>query len=174
MSKELTTQEIDERTRNQVMRHLGTKTIRQISEAVGVPVETVLRVKQDVVDSMDALTIEEHVAKAFMDLQNVVNTAMAEFNSTDDARSKAPLLSAAVTATKTTMQMLEKWDSKNSDKVDTLNRKRQSELIKVVSRTNELTAEALDDGLPHDREEILSVMMASLLTAAGEMEARNG
>lgn len=173
MSKELATQEIDERTRNQVIRYLGTKTIRQISELVGVPPETVLRIKQDIVDSMDALTVDEHVAKSFADLQSIVSMALSEFRSTDDLRSKAPLLSAAITSIKTTLQMLEKWQAKNQVAKDTLNNKRRTELITVVSRTNELTAEALDDGKPHNREEIMAVMMSSLLTAAAEMEARN-
>lgn len=173
MTKELTAPSLDERTRSQVIRLLGTKTVRQIAERVGVSPDVVLQVKQDIVDSMDALTIEEHVAKAFVDLQSVTAMAMAEFQSTDDARSKAPLLATAVGATKTTMQMLDKWEQKNKGNVDAINKKRQSELITALNRMSEITAEMLDDGLPHDKEEILQVMLNGLMTAAVEMDERN-
>jgi len=173
MSKELARNEIDERTRAQVIRFLGTKTIRQIAERLSISPETVLAVKQDIVDSMDALTVEEHVAKAFVDLQNVTALAMAEFQSTDDARSKAPLLATAVGATKTTMQMLEKWEAKNKVQVDTLNRKRQTELTTALNRMSELTSTELDDGLPHTKDEILQSMLNNLMTAAVEMDLRN-
>ena len=173
MTKELVVPEIEERIRRQVVRRLGTRTVRQISEELGTTPDVVLAVKQSIVDSMDALTVDEHVAKAFVDLQEVVGMALSEFNSTEDARSKAPLLSAAVTATKTTLQMLEKWQSRNQGAVDALNRKRQTELTAMLNRMSELAADSLADEFPHTREEVLKAMLDGLMTAAVEMEERN-
>ncbi|MCK9600628.1 MAG: hypothetical protein M0R06_16405, partial [Sphaerochaeta sp.] len=164
---------IEERTRRQVLRRLGTRTPRQIADEMGVTPDVVLAVKRDIVDSMDALTVDEHVAKAFVDLQEVVGMAMSEFQSTEDARSKAPLLSAAVTATKTTLQMLEKWASKNSGAVETLNKKRQSELITLMQRTVDSGVEEIAETYDLDKQELFDVFNRKLVEAAMDMESRN-
>ncbi|MCK9603239.1 MAG: hypothetical protein M0R66_02505 [Candidatus Omnitrophica bacterium] len=173
MTKDLVVPKIEERTRRQVLRRLGTRTPRQIADEMGVTPDVVLAVKRDIVDSMDALTVDEHVAKAFVDLQEVVGMAMSEFQSTEDARSKAPLLSAAVTATKTTLQMLEKWASKNSGAVETLNKKRQSELITLMQRTVDSGVEEIAETYDLDKQELFDVFNRKLVEAAMDMESRN-
>lgn len=174
MSNELVVPEVDERTRRQVMRRLGTRTPRQIAEELGITPDIVLAVKRDIVDSMDALTVDEHVAKAFVDLQEVVGMALSEFNSTEDARSKAPLLSAAVTATKTTLQMLEKWASKNAGAVETLNKRRQTELIRLMQRTVDGGVDEIAETYDLDKQALFDIFNQKLLEAATDMEARNG
>ena len=174
MTKELVVPEIEERIRRQVVRRLGTRTVRQISEELGTTPDVVLAVKQSIVDSMDALTVDEHVAKAFVDLQEVVGMALSEFNSTEDARSKAPLLSAAVTATKTTLQMLEKWSSKNAGAVETLNRKRQNELIMLMQRTVDSGVEEIAETYDLDKQELFNIFNRKLEEAATDMDLRNG
>lgn len=173
MSNELVVPSVPERTRNQIIGYLGTKTPRQIAELTGVTPETVIMVKRELVESMDALTAEEHVAKSFVELNRITQLAMSEFSSTDDARSKAPLLAAATSAVKTSLQMLEKWSAKNKGAVDVLNKKRQREIVEAFTIMSETTGTLLDDGEPHSKDEIVQVMIDSLREAVVGMEARN-
>lgn len=152
---------------------LGSKTPRVIATELGVTPDIVLRVKQDIVDSMDALTVDEHVAQSMSLLRDVAEKAREEFDRTEDARSKAPLLAAAVTATKTFMAELHKWADKNKGQVEALNKMRQRELASALNKMAEITATDLDDGEPHTREEILESMLTGLMTAVTEMETRN-
>lgn len=170
---ELVVPTVPERTRNQIIGYLGTKTPRQIAELTGVTPETVIMVKRELVESMDALTAEEHVAKSFVELNRITQLAMSEFSSTDDARSKAPLLASAISSVKVSLQMLEKWSAKNKGAVDVLNKRRQMELVTALNKMAEVTATKLDDGEPHNREDIFQTMLDSLMEAVVEMEARN-
>lgn len=173
MAKDLVVPEIDERTRNQVIRYLGTKTVRQIAEAVGVAPEVVLRVKQDIVDSLDALTAEEYVAKAFVDLQTITSMAMEKFHEIEDERALSGLLTNATGSIKTTLQMLEKWQSKNQANIDTVNRKRQQELVTLVHSAFGKFVEFLEQEKGLEPEEMWNTFEGLMYIAAQEMEARN-
>lgn len=173
MSNELVRPEVDDRTRHRILSLIGTGlTFSQIAERAETTPDLVWQVKSDMRNSVDALTTDEWVAKAFVDLQTVVSLAMQEFKTTDDARSKAPLLQTAVTATKTFVEKLEKWSARNQGSIQTLNKKRQVELTTMLNRMTALASDALDDGEPHSKEEILQSMLDGLMVAALEMEER--
>ncbi len=173
MSNEIARTEVDERTRRQVLALFGRKSPREIAESLGVTPDVVIRVKQDIMDSHDALTVAEHVAHSLALLRDVAENAREEFERTDDARSKAPLLAAAVTATKTFLNELKKWNDMESGKVETLNGLRQRELVLALNKMSDITANKLDDGQPHTKDEILQTMLDGLMEAVVEMETRN-
>lgn len=173
MGTEIVVQEVDERTRRQVLALLGRKSLREIAESIGVTPDVVIRIKQDIVDSIDALTVEEHLAQSLSLLRDVAENAREEFERTDDARSKAPLLGAAVSATKLFMSELNKWNDKNSGAASTLNAARQRELSTALNRMAEISATEIHERSDLPREEVLEVMLTALMTAVTEMESRN-
>lgn len=165
--------QFDERTRKEVVKRLGTKSLRQISDEIGVSPDVVLAIKQDIVNSMDALTIQEHVAKAFVTLQEIVNKALLEFDINDDPRSKAPLLASATQATKTTLQMLKDWETKNQGQVESLNAKRRAELVRLVSTSVDKSVDEISEVYDIPRQDLFDIFNANLLETATEMEARH-
>lgn len=174
MGAELAVADVDERTRRLITSLLGRKTPRQIADEAGVTPDVVLRVKQDLVDGIDALTVDEHVAVAVSLLHEVARKALAEFDKSDDARSKAPLLQSVTGAVKTQVQVLEKWRTKNESAVATLNAKRQSELVTLMQTTVDRGVEEIARDYDLDKQTLFDVFNRHLIEAAMEMDARNG
>ena len=173
MGTEIVVQEVDERTRRQVLALLGRKSLREIAESIGVTPDVVIRIKQDIVDSIDALTVEEHLAQSLSLLRDVAENAREEFERTDDARSKAPLLGAAVSATKLFMSELNKWNDKNSGAANTLNMARQRELITLMQETINGGVKDIEDQFGVDAQEMYEIFNKRLIEAAMGMESRN-
>lgn len=173
MSKELAKPEVDDRTRRAVERLITRKSAREIATELNIPVDTVLRVKQELADSFDSITVRERVVHTINTLEDITQKAIDEFNKTDDARSKAPLLSSATGALKTQMQVLEKWLKDTDPKVEALNRKRQEELVKLLSQGFTLFAERVSKLHDIPEQELWDLFEDDMREAARQMEERN-
>lgn len=165
--------EVDERQRARVVSLLGRRNVRDIAAATGLTPDEVLRIKQDVVEGIDALSLDEHVAKAVYTLQDVAAKALDSFQSVEDQRSLAPLLQAATGAIKTQIQVLDKWRTQNQGNVDRLNNQRQEELVLLLKNAFGLFAGRVAEMHNLDEAELWTLFEEDMRIAAEEMENRN-
>lgn len=174
MAKDVQKPELDERTRGRVIDLLGTElTIPQIAERCETTPRVVMQIRADLSKSIDELTMDEMMAKALINLNRIINMALSEFKTVEDMRNGAPLLQTAVTATKTLIEKMEKHRDRNKGQVETLNRKRQSELITLMQQTVNAGVDEISDIYDLPKQDLFDVFNRKLIEAATEMELRN-
>ena len=173
MSTEITSNEVSARIKQIVWRYAGVKSTREIAELTGLPPERVLALKKEMYDTVDALTIDQQLTRCMVQLQEISERAREEFESTTDARSKAPLLSASVTAIKTLLNEMRNIRKTEDKAVSTLNAKRQSELVTLMQNTVDRSVEEIAQKYDVDKQSLFDIFNRRLLEAAEEMTARN-
>lgn len=162
--------EIDERVERIVWRGLGQKSARQIAEEAGVSPETVLRVKKQLLDGVDELTIQEKRAKLLADLQSIADSArdMAEGAMQDF---QAGLLNSSIAAMKAMFGELARMEKADTSKVESLNAKRVQELVRLVRLTVDASVYELSDKFDLDSDDLFEVFNRNMAVAAEQLEA---
>lgn len=173
MSKEIAKNEVDDRTRRYIERLVTRKSAREISTELNVPVDVVLRVKQEMADSFDTITVRERVIHSINTLSDITTKAIDEFERTNDLKSKAPLLSSATNALKAQMQVLEKWVKSTDPKVEALNRKRQEELTTLLTDAFTMFAQRVSKLHDIPEQELWDQFEDDMREAARLMDERN-
>ena len=163
----------EERTRNLVWKSLGRKSVSEIAELTGMKPNEVLALSREILTSVDALTIEQQIAKALIDLNEIAVIAREAFEDAEDDRAKAPLLAASITAIKTGVGIIKDLQKQTGTQIERLNELRIRELREMVSEMATLSAKQLSDSTGLSQDEIMQVFMANLMQAAQNVEDRN-
>jgi len=173
MTQDLAVVQDDPRHVRTIWRGMTSKGARELAEETGLTVEEVIRIRNEQLESVDALTIDQRRTKLLIDLQELSDRARMLAETTSDSRSQAPLLSASVSAIKTTLQQLDKMEQRAAgSEIQSINMLRQREIVQVFSDAFEaflpwLTAQGID------ADEATDEFMGMLSTAAMEMDRRN-
>lgn len=166
--------QVDERLRRAIWRSLGHKSVRQVSEDTGLPVEVVMATKRELLDEIDSLTIQEHVAKNIAMLSEISELAMSHargMSSNPEAqRSLGPVLSSAIQAARAVITQMNLMEKATNGQVERLNQKRVDALVGLVRKTVDASVYALDDGLAHTAQEMFGVFNRNLALAAADLE----
>lgn len=158
-----------ERIDRLIIASYGKKSARQLSVETGLSAEELMQRKQELVDSIDELTILMHKQSLIGDLQDVAEEARdAAKNSQDEF--KAGLYNARVAAIKLLLTQLEKLERNSNVAVESLNALRLKELMRLVDVTifNGVGQIAQTHGL--DEEELLAVFKETLQIEAEKMD----
>lgn len=169
MGNELTAVD-DQRTRDIIWKYIGRKSVSEIADLTGLKPNDVLTVSREMLTSVDALTIDQQITKALIDLNEIAARAMEAFDRASDERSWAPLLSSATGAIKTNVAILKDIQKNNNTQVDALNELRVRELLRLVDKVVFMTAEQIQakHGVP--ASEVLDMFQENLIPAAAELE----
>lgn len=111
------------------------KPVRELAETTGLSVEQVIAARNELLSGIDSLSVEQTQTKLLMDLQELAEVAKSEFETTPDARSKAPLLAASISAMKLVLQELRMAAKDQSPAITALNEMRQRELVTIYAET---------------------------------------
>ena len=162
--------EIDERIERIVWKGLGIRSARQIAEEAGVSPETVLRVKRDLLESIDELTIQEKRSKLLVDLQGIADRAreLAESSLQDF---QAGLFNSSIAAMKTILVEIARMEKADTSKVESLNAKRVQELVRLVRLTVDASVYELSDKFDLDSDDLFEVFNRNMAIAAEQLEA---
>lgn len=172
MTKELAVPEIDDRTKRIIWKGAASKSVSVLAEETGLTREAVLNIRNGMLEAVDALTIDQERQLIMVELHEVAQRAREEFESTPDARSKAPLLSAHISAMKLLLTQLKELEKAGSSQVDTLNAMRQRELLLVVRSAGDRFLDWVENqGI--DRSEAQEVFHGFLKDASRDLESRN-
>lgn len=161
----------DPRIERIVWQGLGRKSVRQIAEEAGISPEMVLRVKRDLMDSIDVLTIQEKRAKLLADLQDIAQRTQDDYDLAP-MEFKASLMSSATQAIKTVMNEMRAAEKADNTKVEALNQLRVRALVRIMQATVDEGVREVAERYDLDAADLLEIFNRNLALAAEAEEAR--
>lgn len=162
--------EIDSRIEKLIWRSIGRKSVRKMAEETGLPVETVARIRTELLDGVDELTIDQKRTKLLVDLQDIADTARSDYDSADDTDSGSKLLTVAVGAIKTVLGEMRQIEKSSSGAIDALNQMRIRELMRLIDLTVAKTFAVLSERHGLEEDEMYEIFQGFLKPAAMELQ----
>lgn len=147
----------------------GKKTARQLSQETGLSAEELMQRKQELVDSIDEITVQMQIQSLIGDLQDVAEFAKDAAKSSAD-EFKAGLLNARVAAIKLLLAQLEKLQRNSNVAVESLNALRLKEIMRLVDATIFKGVEQIAQTYGIDEDELLTVFKETLQIEAEKMD----
>lgn len=169
MSEEVELQDQD-RIDSVIWRYVGVKSTREIADIAGVSPAEVLRRTNELIDSVDALSIQQKRQKLLIELDGMARDAREKAVSVS-AEFYAGTINAAVGAIKTMLTELARMERQDSGKVEALNQMRVKELLRLVDSTVKMTLAEIAQEHGLDEDELMEVFQGHLVEAARELEA---
>lgn len=133
--------EIDERIDRLIWRSIGRRSLRQVAEETGVPLDQLAFRRTELLDSIDDLTIQQKRAKLLVDLQEIADKARDDYDDEPDKDKGSKLLTVAVGSIKTVLGEMRQMEKADTSKVEALNMLRIRELVSLIQ-------EAVDTSVP--------------------------
>lgn len=168
MSEEL--EHIDQdRIDKAIWKSIGIKSVRQIANDTGLKPEEVLRRKNELLDEVDVLSIQQKRQRLLIELDGMARDARKRAEGVIDEYA-AGLWNAATSAVKTMLTELARMEKQDSGKIEALNNLRIRELLRLIDVT---VARAVTEiANTHDLEEaeLMEVFQGHLVEAAREVE----
>ena len=161
---------VDDRTQRLIWKRLGTRSARQIAEETGLPVEAVIRVRNELLDAVDDLTIKQAKQKLISDLQDIATKTQEDY---EDApyEFKAGLMNSAIAAMKTILVELNRTDKADEEKVNHLNEMRVRELVALIQEVVDISVEELVEKYDLEKDEVYAIFDANMQKAARVRDA---
>ena len=153
-----------------VWKRIGKESARDMAKALGVSPDEILRVKRDLAESVDALTVDVQRAKLLRSLQELADDAHERAQNVSDERNYAGIVNAAAGAIDKLLKELRRTGAENSDAVNSLNQLRINELLHLIDVTVARTLEdiAIENDL--DESELLGIFQRHLKPVAEELD----
>ena len=168
MSEEL--EHIDrDRIDKAIWKSIGIKSVRQIADETGLKPEEVLRRKNELLDEVDVLSIQQKRQRLLIELDGMARDARERAANTVD-EFYSGMLNSSVAAIKTMLTELARMERQDSGKIEALNNLRIRELLRLIDVT---VARAVTEiANTHDLEEaeLMEVFQGHLVEAAREVE----
>lgn len=162
---------VDERTQRLIWKRLGTRSARQISEETGLPVDQVIRIRNEMLDAVDDLTVKQAKQKLISDLQDIAATAKEDY---DDSpwEFKSGLMNSAIAAMKTILVELNRTDKADEEKVNHLNAMRVRELVALIQEVVDISVDELVEKYDVlEKDEVYAIFDANMRKAARVRDA---
>lgn len=163
-------EEIDERTRKTVWSGLGHKSVTEIAEETGLTPEKVFRVKRQLFEEIDVLTIEEQITKALVTMQELAESALARSKNVADERNYAGIINASVGAQEKILKQLRAMKREDNSRVTELNELRIRELLTLMTEVVEVSVKEISEEHDLDEDELYEVFNVNLVQAARNRE----
>ena len=161
--------EISDRIARLVWKRLGNRSVRQIAQETGLTPEQVLRIKNELLEGVDDLSIAQKKYKLIVELEGIAQDAReAAENSVEDF--KSGMWNSAVSAMKTMLAELNRMEKADTSKVEALNALRVRELLKLVDTVVHLTLQDISDKYDVGEAELQAIFQDHLIPAATELD----
>ena len=123
-----------------IWRNMGLRPVVEIAELAGVEPPVVLRRYWELMESIDALTVEQKRVRLLVELEGMARDARDRAKGTSD-EFYAGTINAAVGAIKAQLVELARIEKQNTGAVEVLNSLRIRELLALIDKTVALTVE---------------------------------
>lgn len=152
-----------------IWRHIGQKSVREIADLTGLKPEEVLRRKNELMDGVDVLSIEQKRQRLLIELDGMARDARDRARVMSD-EFYAGTVNASAGAIKTMLNELARMQKQDSGKIEALNQLRIRELLKLVDST--VVRSVREIAATHDLDEadLMEVFQGHLVEAARELE----
>ena len=152
-----------------VWRRIGKESARDMAKALGVSPDEILRVKRDLAESVDALTVDVQRAKLLRSLQELADDAHERAQNVADERNYAGIVNAAAGAIDKLLKELRRSGSENEVAVQHLNDLRRREIVRLYTEVVNRSVDELAEDSRIDREEAYGVFNRNLQDVANSM-----
>ena len=152
-----------------VWKHIGKESARDMAKALGVSPDEILRVKRDLAESVDEITIQVQKARLMRTLQEIADDAKDEFE-TAPAEFKAGLLNSSVAAIKTLLVELNRTSKQDLEAVAALNQLRVRELYLLMTEVVETGIDTVSERHKIPKSELVDIFNEKLTDAARRRE----
>lgn len=169
MAEEIERAEDSERVRKLIWRHMGVKSAREIAEMTGVPPETVLRVKRELLEEVDILSIQEKRQRIIIELEQMARESRERAQGMND-EFYASGVQASVAAMRLVLGELKLMEKQDTTKIETLNRKRVEELLALMTAVVESGTQEIAEVHGINEDELLNVFNRKLVDEAGKRD----
>lgn len=162
--------EVDSRIERIIWRSAGIKSARQVAEETGISPEQVLRIRNELLNSVDELTIQQMRAKLLVDLQEIADVARDDYDSEPDRDKGSKLLTAAIGAQKTVLQELARMEKADNGRIEALNELRRREIVALYIETVNTSVDELAARFDLEESEVFEIFNRHLVTASQKRE----
>ena len=159
----------DDRISAYVWRRIGKESARDMAKALGVSPDEILRVKRDLAESVDEITLQVQKARLMRTLQEIADDAKDEFE-TAPAEFKAGLLNSSVAAIKTLLVELNRTSKQDLEAVAALNQLRVRELYLLMTEVVETGIDTVSERHKIPKSELVDIFNEKLTDAARRRE----
>lgn len=152
-----------------IWKSIGIKSVRTIADETGLKPEEVLRRKNELLDEVDVLSIQQKRQRLLIELDGMARDSRDRAANTVD-EFYSGMLNSSVAAIKTMLTELARMERQDSGKIEALNNLRIRELLRLIDVT---VARAVTEiANTHDLEEaeLMEVFQGHLVEAAREVE----
>lgn len=161
---------VDERTQRLIWKRLGTRSARQISEETGLPVDLVIRTRNEMLDAVDDLTIKQAKQKLIGDLQEIASTAKEDYDESP-WEFKSGLLNSSIAAMKAVLVELNRTDKAEEEKVTRLNELRVRELVALIQEVVDISVDEIVEKYDLEKDEVYAIFDTNMRKAARVRDA---
>lgn len=165
------TEGIDNRIERIIWTSAGIKSARKVAEETGLKPEEVLRIRKEMLEGVDELTIQQSRQKLISDLQDIAQRTQDDY---DDApyEFKAGLMNSSIAAMKAVLVELNRADGQDQEKVTQLNNLRVRELVNLIREVVDISVEELVEKYDNlDLDEVYALFNGNLEKAARVRDA---
>lgn len=170
MTTEIDEFKIDPRIERQVWKSLGLKPLKQIAEETGLTRDQIIRIREELLTSVDDLTVMQKRQKLIISLEEMSQAAREDYDNAP-FEFKAGVLNSAISAIKAVQSELNRMSKADQSRVDELNQKRIRELVSLIREVVDTSVSEVSEahGLPED--ELFEVFNRNLEAAARKRDA---
>lgn len=159
-----------ERVDEAIWRGAGIKSVRTLAAETGLKPEEVLRRKNELLDEVDPLTIQQTRQRLIIDLQHIARKTQEDYESSP-VEFKAGLVNSAVASMKLVLAEMTRAEKADNSKVEALNALRQREILRLIQESVNNTLDEISELHGLDRDQVQDVFQKNLVQAAQELEA---
>lgn len=153
-----------------IWRGAGVKSVRKIAEETGLKPEEVLRRKNELLEEVDPLTIQQTRQRLLIDLQRIARKTQEDYE-TSPFEFKSGLMNSAVASMKLVLAEMTRAEKADNTRVTELNALRQREILRLIQETVNNTLDEISESRDIDRDELQDVFQKNLVQTAQEIEA---
>lgn len=161
----------DARIESYIYKHIGKKSAREMATDLGVPPEQVLRIRNEMVDSIDEITLLIQKTKLLRTLQELADDAHERSLNVQDERNYSGMVNAAAGAIDKLLKELNRTAKQDSDAVSELNRMRVRELFSLMQEVVEVSVVEVANKFDLEEDALFEVFNRNLTIAANRRDS---
>lgn len=154
-----------------IWKHVGLKSVREISAMAGIKPEEVLRRKNELLDGVDVLSIQQKRQRLLIELDGMAREARERAQRASD-EFYAGTINASTGAIKTMLAELARMSRQEEGKAEALNALRVREILRLIDEvvTRTFRQVSLEHNIPE--EKMMEVFQGHLVEGAQTLEGR--
>lgn len=161
----------DSRIERYIWKEIGKQSAREMATSLGVSPEKILSIKRDMVESVDAITVDVQRAKLMRTLQELADDAQERAKTVSDERNYAGIVNAAAGAIDKLLKEFRRDKSDSAEAVNSLNALRVRELTSLMFEVVDATVPLIAQKYDIDENELFDLFNDSLTRAAARRDA---